>query len=199
MTTRITSTDRDESDHDEAGHESTVAVSESVVLEGAVSESAVAWDVSLAEMLGELASTQDELLAVLSDKRNCLARGEMAALGDLQEREERVLARLQACHDRRANLLSEASAAGLPSGNLRQLAGAFSKSENNNLGERVKAANAKMDLLRHQSLTNWVLAQRALVHLSQLIEIIATGGRLQPTYGDSASLFATGNLMDQAV
>jgi hypothetical protein len=28
-----------------------------------------------------------------------------------------------------------------------------------------------------------VIAQRTLIHLSQLLEIIATGGRLQPTYG----------------
>ena len=68
-----------------------------------------------------------------------------------------------------------------------------------NLGEQVKDASAKMLLLRHQSLTNWVLAQRALVHLSQMIEIIATGGRMQPTYGNGAPSFATGNLVDHAV
>lgn len=172
-------------DHDADAHES--------------GESNVAWDTSLAEMLGELASTQDEMLAVLGEKRDCLVRGETARLGDLQDREQRVLSRLQACHDRRTSLLADASAAGLPGSSLRQLAQSMPKSVDGNLGERVKAASAKMDLLRHQSLTNWVLAQRALVHLSQMIEIIATGGRLQPTYGDSAALFATGNLMDQAV
>ncbi|MCU0373434.1 MAG: hypothetical protein MUE56_09370, partial [Ignavibacteria bacterium] len=30
-----------------------------------------------------------------------------------------------------------------------------------------------MRLLQHQSLTNWVLAQRSMLHLSQLLEIIA--------------------------
>ena len=41
-------------------------------------------------------------------------------------------------------------------------------------------------LLQHQSLTNWVLVQRSLLHLSQLIEIIATGGRPKPTYGNGS-------------
>jgi hypothetical protein len=54
-----------------------------------------------------------------------------------------------------------------------------------------------MRLLQHQSLTNWVLAQRAVLHVSQLLEIIATGGRLQPTYGDGDTLHNRGSLVDQ--
>jgi hypothetical protein len=42
---------------------------------------------------------------------------------------------------------------------------------------------ARMRVLQHHSLVNWVLAQRALLHVSQLLEIIATGGRTQPNYG----------------
>ena len=44
-----------------------------------------------------------------------------------------------------------------------------------------------MRLLQHHSLTNWVLVQRTLIHLSQVLEIIATGGRLKPTYGKDDS------------
>jgi hypothetical protein len=54
-----------------------------------------------------------------------------------------------------------------------------------------------MRLLQHQSLANWVLAQRSLLHVSQLIEIIATGGRMQPTYGDKESVHARGSLVNQ--
>jgi hypothetical protein len=52
--------------------------------------------------------------------------------------------------------------------------------------------------LQHQSLTNWVLVQRTLLHLSQLIEIIATGGRLKPTYGKGSDHQAGGALVDRA-
>jgi hypothetical protein len=51
-------------------------------------------------------------------------------------------------------------------------------------------------LLRHQSLVNWVLVQRHLIYLSQLLEIIATGGRLEPTYEKEGTLSAHGGLVD---
>jgi len=53
-------------------------------------------------------------------------------------------------------------------------------------------------LLQHHSLVNWVVIQRTLLHLSQMLEIIATGGRLQPTYGKGESSTASGTLMDWA-
>jgi hypothetical protein len=43
-----------------------------------------------------------------------------------------------------------------------------------------------------------VLVQRSLLHLSQLIEIIATGGRPQPTYGNGPERQNCGSLVDRA-
>jgi flagellar biosynthesis/type III secretory pathway chaperone len=157
-----------------------------------------AWDTELAGMLAELSATQDELLFVLGEKRRRLAQGEMHRLDEMHDREQNVLARLEACRDRRAALLEQAAQEGLPSDSIRSLTAAIPAQRRGDLGERVKLATNRMNLLRHQSLTNWVLAQQALVHLSQMIEIIATGGRLQPTYGEGASSLATGNLLDQA-
>ncbi|MEX2185515.1 MAG: flagellar export chaperone FlgN [Pirellulales bacterium] len=158
----------------------------------------IAWDTELAEMLGELSATQDELLAVLGEKRRRIATGATDGLDQIQLREQRVLERLEQCHQRRSALLEQAGAAGLPNDSIRSLAASLPDDQRGDLGDRVKTATTRMNLLRHQSLANWVLAQRALVHLSQMIEIIATGGRLQPTYGEGASSMATGNLIDQA-
>jgi hypothetical protein len=52
--------------------------------------------------------------------------------------------------------------------------------------------------VQHHSLTNWVLVQRTLIHLSQMLEIIATGGRMKPTYGEGGRTDAGGSLVDQA-
>ena len=60
-------------------------------------------------------------------------------------------------------------------------------------------AAGKSRLLQHQSLTNWVVVQRTLLHLSQLLEIIATGGRLRPTYGKESPAASGGALLDHAV
>jgi hypothetical protein len=62
----------------------------------------------------------------------------------------------------------------------------------------IREATNRTRLLQHQSLTNWVLVQRSLLHLSQLIEIIATGGRLKPTYGNGSDRQSSGALVDRA-
>ena len=65
------------------------------------------------------------------------------------------------------------------------------------LAQEIDDSSTRMRLLQHQSLTNWVLAQRSILHLSQLLEIIATGGRLQPTYGRDESSASSGALVDR--
>ena len=70
------------------------------------------------------------------------------------------------------------------------------------LGKQAKAASLRARLLQHESLTNWVLAQRTLLHLSQILEIVATGGVEKPTYakGQTATSTgaATGAIVDRA-
>lgn len=160
--------------------------------------SPIAWDSEIAEMLSELSATQDELFAVLNERRNRIAKGTTEGLDDVQHREQRVLERLEQCHRKRSELLEKAGDNGFASDSIRSLAASLQTEQRGDLGEQVKTAANRMQLLRHQSIANWVLAQQALVHLSQMIEIIATGGRLQPTYGEGASSLATGNLIDQA-
>ena len=55
-----------------------------------------------------------------------------------------------------------------------------------------------MRLLQHESLTNWVLAQRTLLHLSQMVEIIATGGHTKADIWKSREPGARGALVDRA-
>ena len=64
--------------------------------------------------------------------------------------------------------------------------------------QEVRIYDKRTRVLRHHSLTNWVLVQRTLIHLSQMLEIIATGGEMQPTYGKEESVHARGALVDRA-
>jgi hypothetical protein len=108
-----------------------------------------------------------------------------------------LAARLQGCHQRRQALLTAAKREGRPGENLAKLATRTSSGKTSKLGGRVKETAARMRILQHYSLANWVLAQRSLLHVSQLLEIIATGGRMQPTYGDKESIHARGSLVNQ--
>ena len=106
--------------------------------------------------------------------------------------EQQLMRRLAGLPRRREQLLARAAQEGLPAKSIQAVA------------ERLPAAAAAA--LRHgsiwpgaaagccskQSLVNWVVVQRTLLHLSQLLEIIATGGRLQPTYGERGRAAASG-------
>lgn len=155
------------------------------------------WNDLLAEFLTELSQTQSELLEVLAAKRELMAKGELDQLDSLQTRETELSARLQACHDRRGELLSRAAEEGLPHDNLGELAKSLPTGNQEKLGEKMRDAAQRTRLLQHESLTNWVVAQRSLLHVSQMLEIIATGGRAKPTYGITGNAFNRGSLMDQ--
>jgi flagellar biosynthesis/type III secretory pathway chaperone len=151
----------------------------------------------ISALLDELSSVQSELLEVLAEKRQALMTADLPRLAELQPREEQLGSRLGQCHDRRAELLATAEQQGRPGESVAKLVKTTSGGKSSKLGSRVKDAAARMRILQHQSLANWVLAQRSLLHVSQLIEILATGGRMQPTYGDKESVHARGSLVDQ--
>ena len=155
------------------------------------------YETDLAELLAELSAVQTELLEVLTDKRDRMVDADLDGMVEIQSRERQLGQRLQACQQRRAELLANAKQEGRPASDIRQLTASLPGEKAGALGKQAKEASARARLLQHHSLTNWVLAQRTLLHLSHLIEIIATGGRLQPTYGGSEVVHASGTLVDQ--
>jgi len=152
----------------------------------------------LADLLGELLDVQAELLSVLEEKRKQMARTDGVGIDALQQREEALHHRLEACHQRRSDLLDASRAEGKQSESLRELAEDLPASSRGALQEKIGEAATNMRLLQHQSLTNWVVAQRTLLHISQLLDIVATGGRIQPTYGKGDSHDSRGSLVDRA-
>ena len=157
-----------------------------------------AWESELASFLTELSAVQDESLEILTQKRELLVAADVDGLAEVTRREQGLIERLQGCLERRAKLLERAGQEGLPSESIRSLAAALPDGEKKELTDQLNEATGRTRLLRHHSLTNWVLVQRTLIHLSQMLEIIATGGRLQPTYGEGQPAGASGALVDRA-
>ena len=159
----------------------------------------VSWEAELVKLLTELSEVQSTtLLELLMEKQQLLKTADAAGLAEMVPREQVIVARLQACHDQRAALLAQATEEGLPSDSLRSLAGALPRDQRLKISPQVEAAASRARILRHHSLTNWVVVQRSLLHLTRMIEIIATGGRLQPTYGKGESARLGGTMLDQA-
>ncbi len=155
-----------------------------------------AWESELAGFMNDLSSVQNETLELLTKKRQCLASIDAEGLAALAGREEELMNRLQECLGRRAELLKEAERQGLPATSIGDLAKALPSGQQGDLGGQVKQANGRTRLLRHQSLTNWVVTQRTLLHLSQMLEIIATGGKKRPTYSKEDPTEGGGALVD---
>ncbi|QDU90316.1 FlgN protein [Pirellulimonas nuda] len=154
----------------------------------------------IALLLADLSAVQTEMLGVLRDKCQRLVSQDVGQIKALQPAEQALIERLTAIQARREALLAQAEQRGLPAESLKAVAGALPDPPRRGLKKSVDAARSQARLLQHQSLTNWVLAQRTLLHLSQLLEIVATGGKPRPTYGRKEPLSATsGALMDRAV
>jgi hypothetical protein len=157
------------------------------------------WETELAQLLGRLSGAQQQLLGLLDRKRECLINRDGVGLTALLPAEQELCAELQACHDRRQELLAKAAAEGLPSDSIRSLADKLPHGESQTLKQSLDEASKRSRLLRHQSMAQWVAVQRTMLHLSHMIEIIATGGQLKPTYGRGGTSASSGALMDQAV
>lgn len=158
-----------------------------------------AWETDLADYLQQLSCVQDELFELLSAKRRCLALGDAAGLDALHPRESEIVTKLDDCQQRRLDLLAAAESAGQSATTLRRLTGVLSLQRRHELRDGLTQAARRMRLLQHQSLANWVAVQRSLLHVAQLVEIVATGGRARPTYGKGEPASPGGSFVDQAV
>lgn len=156
------------------------------------------YESEIGALLAELADVQSGLLGVLGEKRKLIVAGDVEALSAMAGREQELAERLQACHDRRQQLLARADAEGLPADSIETLSGQLPDSSRERVQASIREAAGRMQLLRNESLTNWVVVQRSLLHLSQMIEIIATGGRPKPTYDKGPDRTSGGALVDRA-
>jgi hypothetical protein len=154
------------------------------------------WEHEISGLLSELAETQGELLEILSYKQQQLA-GKSEFSPQDADREIKLLERLHDCHTRRTGLLETAKAEGKPAASLRTLADSLPEPQlDAPFRKRFRKAEQQSKLIQHRCLTQWLVAQRTLIHLSQMLEILATGGRNQPTYGKGPISTKTGGLMD---
>jgi hypothetical protein len=157
------------------------------------------WESDVATLLSDLSAVQADSLSILGKKREMLAGSDLGGLAALAPQEEALVERLQRCLERREVLLARARSEGRPWQSLRELACSLPRRERGKLLDKIDRARAQARILTHQSLTNWVVVQRTLIHLSQMLEIIATGGRVKPTYRREGMVDASGALVDREV
>lgn len=156
------------------------------------------WESDIGALLSELSGVQTEFLELLSEKTDVLKRADLDGMAALQPRAEELTRRLLTFRQRRSELLGTAEAEGLPHESIESLAAALPATPMHaSWNEEIQASKSRTRMLQHKSLINWLACQRTLIHLSQMLEIIATGGNLQPTYGVRGTPNSAGSLVDQ--
>ena len=112
--------------------------------------------------------------------------------------EQALLARLETNQQQRQELLTAAGRVGLPNDSLQSAVAALpDENGRNRLNALLLQTVARRQQLHHASVVNWVLTQRSLVHVDQLLEILATGEPQPPTYGKGDGA-PRGGLLDSA-
>src|SRR2546421_506939 len=113
------------------------------------------YESEIGALLAELADVQSALLGVLGEKRRVLVAGDVHALTAIGSREQELAQRLQACHERRQQLLARADAKGLPADSIQSLSDKLPENSRKNVQASIREAASRSQLLRHESLTNW--------------------------------------------
>ena len=161
----------------------------------------ISWETELSRFLSDLLTIQDETLAHLKQKRELLRTSDVAGLAEANLEGGRLCERLQACLDRRAKLLALAAEEGVQAETITGLVDTLPSESRRTIRGQARETNVRARLLKHYGFANWVVTQKTLLHLSQILEIIATGGRRKPTYNKNPAEMAAvgGNLVDEAV
>ena len=157
------------------------------------------WESELASFMKDLLAVQSETLDMLTRRRQLLADADSDGLLGLVNNEQELVDRLQGCLARRQELLDQAGREGLASKDIRSLANSLPREQRGDAKRQIIEANAKTRLLKKQTLVNWIVSQKALIHLSQMLEIIATRGRGKPTYEKGNQAAVGGFLVNQEV
>lgn len=140
------------------------------------------WRKQLADFLEATLRAQKETVALLEHKRELFAKNDMAAIGELAKKEQAASERLQQCLVERERLLQYAVAEGLPAKSVETLAKAVVPYTDDEFFALLRSVRFETQKMRQNNIANWYVAQRGMLHTSQMLEIIATRGRMRSTY-----------------
>ena len=140
------------------------------------------WRKQLEQFLEETLQAQKDCAALLERKRELFAKNDLAEIGEFSKDEHLAVESLKQCLGNREKLLQYAAAEGLPSQSIESLAKAVVPYSDDEFFTLLRAVQYESQLLRQHNITNWVVTQRSMLHASQMIEIIATRGRMNSTY-----------------
>jgi hypothetical protein len=144
--------------------------------------------------------TQAALAGVYRDKRAAIRHANGPGLDRLTTIEETLVADLQVHLRRREQILQQARQLGLPADSLSSVVRTFDEPLRERLIAQIEETRRVADANRRESWILWIVCKQSLRFFTDVLELIANGGRRAPIYlarpGAVAELSTGGSLLD---
>ena len=133
--------------------------------------------------LSSLETLQAILKSLYRKRKDALTEGDLIGIKSCHVQEEQVTKQLQQLLEDRKIIIQSANQRQFPGITLREVAQSvfalsdFSPLEKNHLEGKIKLAEEQMAELRQESWTQWIIANRNLQYVNDVIELIANGGK----------------------
>jgi|GEM_PF-5973772 len=153
-------------------------------------------------LMDDILDVQSDLFAAISEKRKALIETDIDAITALIAREETLAGKLNECSERREVLLKIAKKVGVKAASVRAVVSSLPSKNRASLEAKIGKIERQAKMLKSQNLTNLLVIQKTLLHLSKMVEIIATGSPEKTIYsnGQSGSTSdCSGKLVDHAI
>ena len=131
--------------------------------------------------LDQLFEAQTQMLSVLNKKQAVLVRPEKDAMALIAAEEEKSLEEMQIILKRREDILETARLQNIRGESIEQLCGHFFP-HNTDVQKLLDETKHRTQQIRLLAYTNWVLSRKALIHVSQILELLDTSGLGKTTY-----------------
>jgi hypothetical protein len=150
------------------------------------------------EFLVAIDETQDALGAAYRDKRAAIRQANAAEINRITKIEEARVVELQVYLRRREQILQRALQMGLPADSLESVARTLPEPFRDSLLAHIEKTRRAADANRRESWILWIVCKQSLRFFSDVVELIANGGRRTPIYSARAGveLSTGGALLD---
>ena len=133
------------------------------------------------DYLINLTEAQDEVLVLLHEQQAVLVKPEKEALESITAEEEAILEKMRKMLDSREEILTAARLQNIPGDSIEQLCGHFFP-HNVSVRKLLDGAKHRTQQISILAYTNWMVGRKSMILISQIRELLETGGQGKTTY-----------------
>ncbi|HEX4072035.1 MAG TPA: flagellar export chaperone FlgN [Planctomycetaceae bacterium] len=150
------------------------------------------------QLLVAVIENQEELATLYRAKREAVRKANATEIDRLTEREQRVVANLQARLRHRNQILQRVTSTVGPVDSLERFVQTFPEPEKGRLLALFEKTRNLVESNRRESWVLWIVSKQSLRLFRDLVDMIANGGRKAPVYfaGPGAEMSFGGSILD---